>query len=55
MTEKRFEPNRDLLSAQHGVAATRLSSFGASFSAPVAIDADEAGCAKNRRVELVAF
>ena len=61
-----FEPNRDLsqrrakavvaaLSAQHGVAATRLSSFGASFSAPVASNADEAGRAKNRRVELVAF
>ncbi len=61
-----FEPNRELsqrratavvsaLVAKYGVPATRLSSFGASFAAPVASNADEAGRSKNRRVELVAF
>lgn len=61
-----FESNRELsqlrakavvaaLVAQQGVAAPRLSSFGASFAAPVASNADEAGRAKNRRVELVAY
>ncbi|MBP6596958.1 MAG: OmpA family protein [Arenimonas sp.] len=61
-----FEGNRDLsqrrakavvaaLVAKHGVQAARLQSFGASFAAPVASNADEAGRAKNRRVELVSF
>lgn len=61
-----FESNRDLsqrrakavvaaLVAQHGVAAARLQSFGASFAAPVASNAAEAGRAKNRRVELVSY
>ncbi|MEO5560319.1 MAG: OmpA family protein [Dokdonella sp.] len=61
-----FESNRELsqrratavvaaLTAQYGVSAVRLSSFGASFAAPIASNADEAGRAKNRRVELVAF
>ena len=61
-----FEGNRDLsqrrakavvaaLVSQHGVEAARLQSFGASFAAPVASNADEAGRAKNRRVELVSF
>ncbi|MEO7323418.1 MAG: OmpA family protein [Dokdonella sp.] len=43
------------LVAQYGVSAARLSSFGASFAAPVASNADEAGRSKNRRVELVSF
>lgn len=61
-----FEGNRDLsqrrakavvaaLVSQHKVDAARLQSFGASFAAPVASNADEAGRGKNRRVELVAF
>ncbi len=61
-----FEGNRDLsqrrakavvaaLVGQHKVDAARLQSFGASFAAPVASNADEAGRSKNRRVELVAF
>lgn len=61
-----FESNRDLsqrrakavvaaLVAEHKVAAARLQSFGASYAAPVASNAAEAGRAKNRRVELVAF
>ncbi len=61
-----FESNRDLsqrrakavvaaLVSQHKADATRLQSFGASFIAPVASNAAEAGRAKNRRVELVAY
>lgn len=61
-----FEANRDLsqrrakavvaaLVAQHKIPAARLQSFGASFAAPVASNAAEAGRAKNRRVELVAY
>jgi OmpA-OmpF porin, OOP family len=43
------------LSAQYGVSSTRLSANGVSSLAPVASNADEAGRAKNRRVELVPF
>lgn len=39
---------------KHGIAAARLGSFGAGPYAPVASNADDAGRAKNRRVELVA-
>lgn len=40
--------------AQKGVAAARLTPFGAGPTSPVASNAAEAGRAKNRRVELVA-
>ncbi|MEO6226860.1 MAG: OmpA family protein [Thermomonas sp.] len=61
-----FESNRELsqrraksvvaaLVAEQKVAAARLQSFGASYAAPVASNAAEAGRAKNRRVELVSF
>jgi OmpA-OmpF porin, OOP family len=43
------------LSAQFGIAAARLNANGVSSLAPVASNADEAGRAKNRRVELVPF
>jgi OOP family OmpA-OmpF porin len=36
-----------------GVAQARLTPFGAGMAAPVAVNDDEAGRAKNRRVELV--
>lgn len=61
-----FDGNRDLsqrratavvnaLRTQFGIDASRLQSFGASFAAPVDSNENEAGRAKNRRVELVAF
>jgi OmpA-OmpF porin, OOP family len=43
------------LSSQFAIAATRLTANGVSSLAPVASNADEAGRAKNRRVELVPF
>lgn len=39
---------------KHGIEARRLGAFGAGPYAPVATNADEAGRARNRRVELVA-
>ena len=59
-----FEFNRELsqrraasvvtaLTGKYGIKAERLSSFGASFAAPVASNDSEQGRAKNRRVELV--
>jgi OOP family OmpA-OmpF porin len=61
-----FDSNRDLsqrratavanaLRTQFGIDASRLQSFGASFAAPVDVNETEAGRAKNRRVELVAY
>lgn len=41
------------LVAQHGIAADRLQSRGAGMSQPVASNDDDAGRARNRRVELV--
>ena len=38
---------------QHGIAASRLTPFGAGMAAPLASNADESGRSKNRRVELV--
>lgn len=38
---------------QGGISPERLTAFGAGMAAPVAINDDEAGRAKNRRVELV--
>ncbi len=41
------------LSSLFGVASDRLFPVGVSFAAPVASNENEAGRAKNRRVELV--
>jgi outer membrane protein OmpA-like peptidoglycan-associated protein len=60
-----FTPNLDLskrraesvvaqLVAQYKVDAKRLQAFGVSYASPVASNVDEAGRARNRRVELVA-
>lgn len=38
---------------QGGISPERLTAFGAGMAAPMAINDDEAGRAKNRRVELV--
>lgn len=42
------------LVTKHGIAASRLTPFGAGPTAPVAANKNEEGRAKNRRVELVA-
>jgi OmpA-OmpF porin, OOP family len=41
------------LTSKYGIAATRLDAFGCGLYAPVASNEEEAGRAKNRRVELV--
>jgi outer membrane protein OmpA-like peptidoglycan-associated protein len=41
------------LSGKYGIASARLTPFGAGATSPVASNKDEAGRAKNRRVELV--
>ena len=41
------------LNAKHGIAASRLDSFGCGLYAPVAPNDTEEGRARNRRVELV--
>jgi OOP family OmpA-OmpF porin len=43
------------LARDFGIDAARLSANGVSYLAPVASNADDAGRAKNRRVELVPF
>jgi outer membrane protein OmpA-like peptidoglycan-associated protein len=55
LSQRRAKAVVDVLIAQYGVSAERLSSFGASFAAPVASNADDAGRAQNRRVELVGY
>ena len=60
-----FAPNLDLskkradavvaqLVSQYKVDAKRLQAFGVAYASPVASNVDEAGRARNRRVELVA-
>lgn len=53
LSKRRAEAVNAALAGQHGIAAARLSAFGVADLAPVATNSDEAGRAKNRRVELV--
>ncbi len=41
------------LATRYGIAADRLTPFGAGMASPIASNEDDAGRAKNRRVELV--
>jgi OOP family OmpA-OmpF porin len=41
------------LTGKHGIAADRLSGYGAGPLSPVATNSSDEGKAKNRRVELV--
>jgi OOP family OmpA-OmpF porin len=54
LSRKRAEAVVAQLVSQHKVAPARLQAFGVAYASPVAANADEAGRAKNRRVELVA-
>ncbi len=53
LSQARAEAVVHALVAEHGIAPARLLAHGAGPFAPVASNADEAGRAKNRRVELV--
>ena len=55
LSKRRAEAVRDALVAKGGVDAARLSANGVAYLAPVAANTDDAGRAKNRRVELVPF
>lgn len=53
LSQARAEAVVQSLVKTHGIAAARLKSFGAGPYAPVASNDNDAGRAKNRRVELV--
>ncbi len=53
LSRRRAEAVAAALSAQYGIDARRLSARGVANFAPVASNADDAGRARNRRVELV--
>jgi outer membrane protein OmpA-like peptidoglycan-associated protein len=53
LSQRRAEAVAKALSTSHGVAAARLTAKGAGPLAPLASNRDEAGKAKNRRVEMV--
>ena len=53
LSQARAKAVADALVSRHGIAASRLASYGSGPLAPVAPNDDEAGRAKNRRVELV--
>jgi outer membrane protein OmpA-like peptidoglycan-associated protein len=53
LSKKRADAVVAALSANYGIAADRLLAQGMGSAAPVASNDDEAGRAKNRRVELV--
>lgn len=53
LSERRAQSVVEALAKQHGVARDRLTAVGVGMAAPVASNDNEAGRAKNRRVELV--
>ena len=53
LSKDRGEAVLQALARDHGIAATRLKSYGCGQFAPVASNDTEEGRAKNRRVELV--
>ena len=53
LSQARAEAVAKALTRRHGIAASRLKSFGVASLAPVASNDSEDGRAKNRRVELV--
>jgi outer membrane protein OmpA-like peptidoglycan-associated protein len=55
LSERRAAAVVQKLVVAHGVSAARLTPVGVGFAAPVATNRDDAGRAKNRRVELVEF
>jgi OmpA-OmpF porin, OOP family len=54
LSKKRAEAVVAQLVAQYKVPAARLQAFGVAYASPIAPNIDEAGRARNRRVELVA-
>ena len=54
LSQRRAEAVVNTLVKQHQIAASRLQAKGAANIAPVASNSNEAGRAKNRRVEMVA-
>ena len=55
LSEQRAAAVVQKLIAGHGISAARLTPIGVGFASPVASNRDDAGKAKNRRVELVEF
>lgn len=55
LSRQRAEAVKAALTGEFGIGVQRLGAYGVSYLAPVASNADEAGRAKNRRVELVPF
>ena len=55
LSKRRALAIKAALASQYGVADTRTSAHGVAHLAPVASNSDDAGRAKNRRVELVPF
>lgn len=54
LSQQRAAAVREALVSRFKIGATRVTAYGVANVAPVASNADEAGRAKNRRVELVA-
>jgi outer membrane protein OmpA-like peptidoglycan-associated protein len=53
LSKRRAQSVANELVKTYGIAATRLTPFGAGMAAPIAPNGDDTGRAKNRRVELV--